>query len=217
MDDPLVGLTIWQSAQPNKKRPVREGFLISRNEGVGAVEQRTILNGMGSGKKTVNNGSRRKEGKKGGRGKRETAKVCEGADHCFPCPDDVGKERVRIHGRADVNSSNGEEEEEECELTESSMLCREGEGGRRTPPAVVGDRTQFSSPVPQPQNFWLMRLFQSKLFDMSIAIGYFFKSKETDVQAYLGHKLYVSFHGWYGNVYVVCMHMQLTELQCTCT
>lgn len=39
---------------------------------------------------------------------------------------------------------------------------------------------------------WLMRLFQSKLFDMSIAIHYLFNSKEPGVQHYLGNKLFVS-------------------------
>lgn len=38
----------------------------------------------------------------------------------------------------------------------------------------------------------LLRLFESKLFDMSLAISYLFKSKETGVQAYLGNKLFVS-------------------------
>lgn len=184
MDDPLVGLTIWQSAQQNKKGPpARDGFPLPRNdEGVDAME-RTILNHRkGGGKKTVTSGFKRKEGKRGGKGKRETAEVGEG------CLEDRG---VNIKGVSKVIEDQEEEEEEECELTESSMLCREGEDGRKTPPRT-GDHAQFSSPVPQPQNFWLMRLFQSKLFDMSIAIGYFFKSKEADVQAYLGNKLFVS-------------------------
>lgn len=44
----------------------------------------------------------------------------------------------------------------------------------------------------QPKNFWLMRLFQSSLFDMSIAIGYLFNSKDHSVQSYLGSRLFVS-------------------------
>ena len=166
MDDPLVGLTIWQSAQASKKG----GVLVTRNElGVGAVERTQILNSKGGG------GSKGVEARRGGRGtKRETAGEGEAWN--------LGNDENRGE----------DEEEEECELTESSVLCREG-GGRNTPPnASPGDHVQFSSPVPRPQNFWLRRLFESKLFDMSIAIGYFFKSKEADVQAYLGNKLYVS-------------------------
>jgi len=33
---------------------------------------------------------------------------------------------------------------------------------------------------------WLLRLFESKLFDMSIAIQYLFNSKESGVQTYIG-------------------------------
>ena len=46
--------------------------------------------------------------------------------------------------------------------------------------------------LPQPENCWLMRLFESTLFDMSIAIGYLFNSKEPGVQKYLGNRLFVS-------------------------
>ena len=43
-------------------------------------------------------------------------------------------------------------------------------------------------PVPQQSSkqSWLLRLFQSKLFDMSIAITYLFNSKEPGVQTYIG-------------------------------
>lgn len=36
------------------------------------------------------------------------------------------------------------------------------------------------------QSSWLLRLFESKMFDMSIAISYLFNSKEPGVQTYLG-------------------------------
>lgn len=38
----------------------------------------------------------------------------------------------------------------------------------------------------QGKQSWLLRLFESKLFDMSIAISYLFNSKEPGVQSYLG-------------------------------
>lgn len=187
MDDPLVGLTIWQSAQQNKKAPTaRDGFQLPC-EGVDVMEKMISNHRKGGGKKTATSSSKRKEGRRGSKGKRETAEVGEGEDCCL---EDRGVNTGGVRKGKEAED-HGEEEEEECELTESSMLCREGEVGRRTPPRT-GDHAQFNSPVPQPQNFWLMRLFQSKLFDMSIAIGYFFKSKEADVQAYLGNKLFVS-------------------------
>lgn len=37
---------------------------------------------------------------------------------------------------------------------------------------------------------WLLRLFESKLFDMSIAIQYLFNSKEPGVQSYIGNRLF---------------------------
>ncbi len=46
--------------------------------------------------------------------------------------------------------------------------------------------------LPAPRSSWLLRLFESKLFDMAIAIAYLFQSKETGVLAYLGNKLFVS-------------------------
>ncbi|XP_032234209.1 phosphatidylinositol 4-kinase beta [Nematostella vectensis] len=44
--------------------------------------------------------------------------------------------------------------------------------------------------LPPPKSSWLLRLFESKLFDMSIAIAYLFNSKEPGVLTYLGNKLF---------------------------
>nr|XP_047134626.1 phosphatidylinositol 4-kinase beta [Hydra vulgaris] len=46
------------------------------------------------------------------------------------------------------------------------------------------------STLPPEQGSWLLRLFESKLFNMSIAISYMFNSKEEGVLAYLGNKLF---------------------------
>lgn len=46
---------------------------------------------------------------------------------------------------------------------------------------------QFNPPA---KESWLLRLFESKLFDMSIAITYLFNSKEAGVQAYIGNRLF---------------------------
>ena len=37
---------------------------------------------------------------------------------------------------------------------------------------------------------WLLRLFESKLFDISMAISYMYNSKEPGVQAYIGNRLF---------------------------
>ncbi|XP_038018034.1 phosphatidylinositol 4-kinase beta isoform X3 [Motacilla alba alba] len=40
------------------------------------------------------------------------------------------------------------------------------------------------------QSSWLLRLFESKLFDISMAISYLYNSKEPGVQAYIGNRLF---------------------------
>lgn len=50
--------------------------------------------------------------------------------------------------------------------------------------------TNSDSSLPPPKSSWLLRLFESKLFDMSIAIAYLFNSKEPGVLTYLGNKLF---------------------------
>uniref|UniRef100_A0AAX7TRI8 Phosphatidylinositol 4-kinase beta n=1 Tax=Astatotilapia calliptera TaxID=8154 RepID=A0AAX7TRI8_ASTCA len=47
----------------------------------------------------------------------------------------------------------------------------------------------FSPPSSSKQS-WLLRLFESKLFDVSMAISYLYKSKEPGVQAYIGNRLF---------------------------
>uniref|UniRef100_A0A8C6UMP9 Phosphatidylinositol 4-kinase beta n=1 Tax=Neogobius melanostomus TaxID=47308 RepID=A0A8C6UMP9_9GOBI len=44
--------------------------------------------------------------------------------------------------------------------------------------------------VSQSKQSWLLRLFESKLFDVSMAISYLYKSKEPGVQAYIGNRLF---------------------------
>jgi hypothetical protein len=51
-------------------------------------------------------------------------------------------------------------------------------------------KIEDSETLPPQQGSWLLRLFESKLFDMPIAISYLFNSKESGVLAYLGNKLF---------------------------
>lgn len=50
--------------------------------------------------------------------------------------------------------------------------------------------TVVMSKKPPPRESWLLRLFESKLFDMSIAITYLFNSKESGVQTYIGNRMF---------------------------
>ncbi|CAG2175533.1 unnamed protein product, partial [Oppiella nova] len=47
-----------------------------------------------------------------------------------------------------------------------------------------------ASLVSAPKESWLLRLFEAQLFDMSIAITYLFKSKESGVLSYLGNRMF---------------------------
>ena len=67
----------------------------------------------------------------------------------------------------------------------------EEDSGHESPTEKEAGSSQ-TEVYPVPAESWLMRLFQSKLFDMSIAIHYLFNSKEPGVQSYLGNKLFVS-------------------------
>jgi len=51
-------------------------------------------------------------------------------------------------------------------------------------------KTEADSEIPKQKGSWLLRLFESKLFNMPIAISYLFNSKESGVLAYLGNKLF---------------------------
>uniref|UniRef100_M4AS81 Phosphatidylinositol 4-kinase beta n=1 Tax=Xiphophorus maculatus TaxID=8083 RepID=M4AS81_XIPMA len=52
-----------------------------------------------------------------------------------------------------------------------------------------GAPSESPSPSSSKQS-WLLRLFESKLFDVSMAISYLYKSKEPGVQAYIGNRLF---------------------------
>lgn len=62
--------------------------------------------------------------------------------------------------------------------------CELEEGADSNPSLVHQEVVMF--PKPPPKESLLLRLFESTLFDMSIAITYLFNSKEPGVQTYLG-------------------------------
>ena len=80
--------------------------------------------------------------------------------------------------------------EMDSQLTESEMQQR-ARNLRKDLKLDLAE-TNSDSSLPPPKSSWLLRLFESKLFDMSIAIAYLFNSKEPGVLTYLGNKLFVS-------------------------
>ena len=75
----------------------------------------------------------------------------------------------------------------------SSLSDHESSPVTQKPPSGRKCRTR-NRPACSKQS-WLLRLFESKLFDMSIAITYLFNSKEPGVQTYIGvyslYRLYI--------------------------
>lgn len=68
---------------------------------------------------------------------------------------------------------------------ETSSIKEEDEEEEEPSPPARPDLSSSSS-----KQSWLLRLFESKLFDVSMAISYLYKSKEPGVQAYIGNRLF---------------------------
>lgn len=101
-------------------------------------------------------------------------------------------------------NNNPQDEAHRLHNGDSSLMERKSntfKAGDESPPK---QRRNFTLPLsevtngedtailPPPKSSWLLRLFESKMFDMSIAVAYLFNSKETGVLTYLGNKLFVS-------------------------
>ncbi len=174
MDDPLVSLTIYESK-------------VTKSKNTTAVRQQKITPPTTSSTSKKNQPLKASEKSKGPSSKSNRTRK-------------VGGVAQSSHRSAEKPSTSGEcfpclpgiEDEKEMSLSSDSSDVA-------SPSHTSEDRVSqdacglLNSPLPPPpQDFWLMRLFQSNLFNMSIAIGYLFNSKEEDVQAYLGNKLFVS-------------------------
>ncbi|XP_033340009.1 phosphatidylinositol 4-kinase beta fwd isoform X2 [Megalopta genalis] len=86
--------------------------------------------------------------------------------------------------------------DKQCELAGAAMtLCcgttvqsEANEAAVKKQPGVVCRRQETVQP--KPSEGCLLRLFESQIFDMSMAISYLFNSKEPGVQSYLGNKMF---------------------------
>ena len=94
-------------------------------------------------------------------------------------------------------SSIKEEDEEEEEEEEGGGSGKDGDKqgctSHRDPrPSVQPESSLLpsASSSSSSKQSWLLRLFESKLFDVSMAISYLYKSKEPGVQAYIGNRLF---------------------------
>ena len=87
-------------------------------------------------------------------------------------------EMKHISHTADIQELQKLESEASDSVSLSHRLPPSGKSGKRSrhKPKQHGGK----------QSSWLLRLFESKLFDMSIAVQYLFNSKEPGVQSYIG-------------------------------
>uniref|UniRef100_A0A3Q3NAZ5 Phosphatidylinositol 4-kinase beta n=1 Tax=Mastacembelus armatus TaxID=205130 RepID=A0A3Q3NAZ5_9TELE len=91
----------------------------------------------------------------------------------------------RRHISPDTGSIKEEDEEEEEQGNSGEMGQKQGGTSQQGPPPSSCPESSSSH-----KQSWLLRLFESKLFDVSMAISYLYKSKEPGVQAYIGNRLF---------------------------
>ncbi|XP_012271347.1 phosphatidylinositol 4-kinase beta [Orussus abietinus] len=70
-----------------------------------------------------------------------------------------------------------------------TLCCGTGQPDAETVKKPLEIRRQETA-QPKPSEGCLLRLFESQIFDMSMAISYLFNSKEPGVQSYLGNKMF---------------------------
>ncbi|XP_029813895.1 phosphatidylinositol 4-kinase beta, partial [Manacus vitellinus] len=97
-------------------------------------------------------------------------------------------EKVKLLHGAVPNGDAGEGCEIRC-LDEPRLREEDEEGAANT--VKTARRRQKNNSAKQS---WLLRLFESKLFDISMAISYLYNSKEPGVQAYIGNRLFCFRH-----------------------
>nr|XP_046273140.1 phosphatidylinositol 4-kinase beta-like isoform X2 [Scatophagus argus] len=99
----------------------------------------------------------------------------------------TGSSGPQWHTSPDTSSIKEEDEEEDEEGRKN-----EGSTPQQDPrPSALPQSSSLpSSSSASSKQSWLLRLFESKLFDVSMAISYLYKSKEPGVQAYIGNRLF---------------------------
>ncbi len=97
------------------------------------------------------------------------------------------------HISPDTSSIKEEDEEEEEEGSSGKGGEKQGGTSQQDPRPSARQESSLlpsASSSSSSKQSWLLRLFESKLFDVSMAISYLYKSKEPGVQAYIGNRLF---------------------------
>ncbi|XP_065068009.1 phosphatidylinositol 4-kinase beta-like isoform X2 [Rhopilema esculentum] len=101
-----------------------------------------------------------------------------------------GKETAHSESDDKGTSSNTSSKKSYSQLKKKNSKKKREKGKSKDELEQCEAQVEISPTLPSPKSSWLLRLFESKLCDMAIAIAYMFKSKESGVLAYLGNKLF---------------------------
>ena len=197
MDDPLLGLTLWQSQEAEKNKKIRSQQRGNKTKSKSkdkskssraAVEETDQIedipcipdsNRLHDETGLTPNGCVNDLDER-----RESSKSSSSSDNCFPC-----LTGLELDPKKKLNLKHVQEEEEKDEKWKRESEERRSNSSENIPADITSLST---SPLPQLQSYWLLRLFESNLFTMHIAIQYLYKERDKDVQIYLGKKLFVS-------------------------
>ena len=202
MDDPLVGLTHWQSQQELESTKRRSKKSKSKNKD--RKGGKSLDSGQAGDKESSSQNSTGLSAPTGaGAVKNGEETSPNDSDRCFPCLpgiDDLAPLKdLQAKKKAD-NLSNGV-----AAVCSTDRRLDEGDcGDEKSAEELTDSSSPVDSPVPHLESYWLMRLFKSKLFDMHIAIQYLYTQKDPDVQTYLGKKLFVSVQCQSLCLWIVC-------------
>jgi hypothetical protein len=158
MDDPLVGLAVWQSqrAEENKRTSQKSGRILADQ---GRPSSQTIKSDSNRLLEVVD----------------EESRASSSSDNCFPCLPSLDMPKTsRIPPTTERNNEK----------------CKADNDDEKT------DKNELENSInqsPQLENYWLLRLFESNLFTMEIALQYLYNETDTEVQIYLGKRLSVSY------------------------
>ncbi|XP_066063019.1 LOW QUALITY PROTEIN: phosphatidylinositol 4-kinase beta [Chamaea fasciata] len=104
------------------------------------------------------------------------------------CQEVLEKVKQQLHHSAEP-VPNGQSCQIRCLDDPPGSGIREEEEETSSPSSRTARKRQH-----QAKQSWLLRLFESKLFDISMAISYLYNSKEPGVQAYIGNRLFCFRH-----------------------
>ncbi|XP_063243120.1 phosphatidylinositol 4-kinase beta isoform X2 [Bacillus rossius redtenbacheri] len=116
---------------------------------------------------------------------------------------------IEVRGGQEVSSLGSDD---------SGILCGSDSGAcsRESLDSTLAEQAPAPEPAPAPvpAKGFLLRLFESRMFDMAMAITYLFNSKEPGVQSYIGNKMF-SFPDQDVDFYLpqlVCMYVQMHDV-----